>query len=125
MADTVKAMSPDTQLNFNFNQPIRGTARAGYPNTDVQSNFRNPSVSDIGGIDFALGSDYDPAFPMRGFEVHGTQSETIVMVEFMDGSKGRYDNITIVAGAGWVEVTGKWIRKILKETTATGVYPLF
>lgn len=123
MADRV--MSPDTQWNFNFNQPVRGTARAGYKNTDVQSNFRNPSVSSVGGIDFTLLLDYEPNFPMRGFEVHGAQDETIVMVEFMNGSIGRYDNITITAGAGWVEVTGKWIRKILKETTATGVYPVF
>ena len=44
------------------------------------------------------------------------------MVEYQDGTIGRYDNITIAAGDGWVEVSGIWIKKILKETTQNIIF---
>jgi hypothetical protein len=124
---TEKRILPDVCIDKLPNQPFIGTAKHGNKYSDPDGIFTNPESGTIGGLDLSEKA-YDPEFIFRGFEVHGVQNATVVMVEFADGSIGRYDNITIVEGSGWVEISGKWFNKILSEddgTTATGIIPLF
>jgi hypothetical protein len=106
------------------NYPVRGMAKRLNPDTDPLGQITAPTASVIGGLVLG-GRDYTPNIPMCGFEVHGVQSEAVVMVEFDNGSTGRFDNISIESGVGWVSVEGYSIVKILKESTATGIYPMF
>jgi hypothetical protein len=128
MSGRIKKTRAGSPINIRPEDPVHGTAIAGHEDLDPDGIFRNPSSGDDGGIDLTLGVDYDPQVVMVGFEVHGAQSDAVVMVEYFNGSIGRYGNITIAAGGGWLTVDGVLIRKILcsaNGTTAVGVRPLF
>lgn len=126
--ETNEKMVTERTLSKFPNEPFQGTAKAGDLQTDTQHLVRDPTASTNGGVDLTTGVDYEPYKWMRGFEVHGVQSQAVIMVQFANGSIGRFDNITITADMGWWTVSGYWIKKILctsRGTTATGVRPLF
>jgi hypothetical protein len=94
---------------------------------DPDSMYVEPTASTIGGLILAKG-DYNPKVQFRGFEVHGAQTLSTVMVMFANHSIGRYDNITIAAGGGCYRLDNLILLMILSTangTTASGVHPIF
>jgi hypothetical protein len=128
MSDRVKKIHPIIVGDVNPNQLFLGTPIAGHPKTDPDGIYRNPSGSIVGGLQLDQGKDYEPYYWIRGFRIHGVQTDAVLMVEYPNGSIGRYDNINIASGGGWAQESGILIKKILcsaKGSTATGVVPTF
>jgi hypothetical protein len=125
MSDRVKKLIPN--YGFNPHQLSIGTAIPGHADYDPDNIFNSTSGLNM----TTAGMDYDPFYPMRGFQVHGAQSGKTVKVQFINGSTITYDNLVVTAtdaenDGGWLEVKDMQIVKILKSgTTATGVFPIF
>jgi hypothetical protein len=128
----IKKMTLNAEVGDHFIYPIKGfplpygDPRDPENNYDPDNIYTPPSASSVGGLNLAS-LDYDPFYQFRGFIVMGNQTTSIVMVVFVNGSIGRFDNITIADGQGWTQVQGISLKMILSRgsgTTATGVHPI-
>lgn len=120
MQGRIKRVPERHVLSVDLSKPSVGYPIPGDSELDPDNQYTYANGLALGG------RDYEPFFEIRGLEIHGAQSEVAVKVLMENGSIHTFDNLTIVAGGGWVEITGKSIFGIYANgTTATGIHPLF